>query len=70
MQPEGDIFDIIREASQAASLVFIGVREPATEETPEAYSEYYRLLLDRTENFPPTAMVLAAEDIKFQQIFQ
>ena len=70
VQPQGDIFDTIRDASQAASLAFIGMREPEPDETPQAYRDYYRSLLDRTEDFPPTAMVLAAEDIKFQQIFQ
>ena len=70
VQPQGDIFDTIRDASQAASLVFMGMRDPAPEETPQAYRDYYQLLLDHTDNFPPTAMVLAAEDIKFQEIFQ
>lgn len=69
-QAEGDVFDTIRVSSQTASLIFMGLREPTPEETPEAYSEYYRSLLDRTEDFPPTAMVLAAEAIKFQQIFR
>ena len=29
VQPQGDIFDTIRDASQAASLVFLGMRDPA-----------------------------------------
>jgi hypothetical protein len=59
----------IRESSADADLVFIGMRPPDEDETVESYSEYYRGLMERTEDFPMLAIVLAAEEIKFQDIF-
>jgi amino acid transporter len=70
IQPAGEIFDTIRQASQQANLVLIGLREPEPEETPEVYRQYYQSLLDHTRDFPPTAIVLAAEEIEFQRIFR
>lgn len=60
----------IRETSQDADLVFIGMRPPAEDETLESYAGYYRELIERTERFPMLAMVLAAEEIRFQDIFE
>ncbi|MFH1829595.1 MAG: amino acid permease [Pseudomonadota bacterium] len=59
----------IKQASQDADIVFIGMRPPDQEETPEEYVNYYSELMVRTADFPPLAIVLAAEDIKFQDIF-
>lgn len=59
----------IRESSHDADLVFIGMRPPDENETVESYSAYYRELMQRTEGFPMLAIVLAAEEIKFQDIF-
>ena len=52
-----------------ADLVFIGMRPPDDDETVDSYAEYYRGLIERTEGFPMLAIVLAAEKIKFQDIF-
>jgi amino acid transporter len=59
----------IREASRDVDLVFIGMRPPDEDETVESYTAYYRILMERTEDFPMLAIVLAAEEIKFQDIF-
>ncbi len=59
----------IRESSSDADLVFIGMRPPEDDETVESYTAYYRELMERTEGFPMLAIVLAAEEIKFQDIF-
>ncbi len=59
----------IREASHDADLAFIGMRPPDEDETVESYAAYYRILMERTEGFPMLAIVLAAEKIKFQDIF-
>ncbi len=59
----------IREASKDADLVFIGMRPPGEDETVESYADYYAQLMARTAGFPPMAIVLAAEDLKFQDIF-
>ncbi len=65
-----DVFASIREQSRGASLTFIGMRAPGEDESTDAYSEYYADLLRRTKNMPPTAFVLAAEEIEFQTIFR
>jgi len=60
----------IRRFSQDADLVFLGMRPPEPEESAEDYADYYEGLMKRTENFPPLAFVLAAEGIKFSDIFR
>ena len=61
-------YDIIREASTDAGLVFMGMRAPGEEETDEEYSRYYGNLMEVTGNMPPLAFVLAAEAIEFRQV--
>ncbi len=70
------LFNRIRQESTGADLVFIGMLPPDLEkfkEDPEAtinaYAEYYRLILELTKDFPPIAIVLAAEDVDFHKIF-
>ncbi|MEW5800541.1 MAG: Na-K-Cl cotransporter [bacterium] len=67
---EDIIATTIRRFTQDADLVFLGMRPPAYQESPEEYASYYEGLMKRTENFPPTAIVLAAEEIKFSDIFR
>ena len=67
---ERETFEVIREESRPAHLVFLGLRAPGPDESAEAYAGYYQQLLARTEGFPPTALVMAAEDIDFQRILQ
>ncbi len=62
-------FDLIREHSQDASLVFLGMREPEDGESKESYSHYYEQLLNGASNMPTTAFVLASEEINFEGIF-
>jgi len=64
-----DAFHMITSASREADLVLLGIRPPDPEETFEDYSAYYADLLTRSEGLPVTALVLAAEDIDFQRIF-
>jgi hypothetical protein len=45
------------------------MRPPNEDETVESYADYYKILIERTEGFPMLAIVLAAEEIKFQDIF-
>ncbi|UCC75225.1 MAG: amino acid permease [Gemmatimonadota bacterium] len=63
-------FDIITAASAEADLVFVGIRPPDPDESLEEYARYYVQLLNYTEPLPATALVLAAEDIEFQRIFE
>lgn len=65
-----DLFSSIRETSREADLVFVGLRPPSDGESPEDFSRYYADLLDKTRGFPPTALVLAAENISFTRIFE
>ena len=64
------IFDIIRDSSRDAGIVFLGLRCPEKEESPEEYSSYYQQLLADIHDMPVTALVLSAEDIDFQRIFK
>lgn len=59
----------IRERSMDADLVFIGLRPPEDDEPPEVYARYFDDLMEKTAGYPLLAIVLAAEDIKFQEIF-
>ena len=60
----------IRRFSKDADLLFLGMRPPVAEESVDQYAMYYKKLIQRTAKFPPTALVLAAEDIKFSDIFR
>ena len=64
-----DIFETIRESSQGADLVLLGIRPPLVGEGTDEYGGYYQNLLVRTSGFPPTALVLACEDVDFSRIF-
>ncbi len=70
MREGRDVYDIIRSSSEGADLLLLGIRVPGEDETPEEYSEYYRRLLDMTRGFPPTALLMAAEQVDFWRIFQ
>lgn len=68
--PEKEAFNLLREKSADAAMLFLGMRPPAADETPESYSLYYQSLMDVTDGFPATAFVLCAEDLDFDRIFQ
>ena len=63
-----NFFDMIRQSSSDAGLVFMGMRSPNEGETHEQYSRYYGNLMDSTRDMPPLAFVLAAEAIEFRQV--
>ncbi|MBN1586712.1 MAG: amino acid permease [Candidatus Omnitrophica bacterium] len=63
------VFEVIGEASSGASLVFLGMRAPEEGEETQSYEDYYRKLMKLTDGYPATAMVMAAEDIRFGEIF-
>jgi len=65
-----DVFETIRNSSEGASLVFLGMRPPEDDEPVEEYSRYYQDLLRRTESLPSTVMVIAAETIDFHRVFE
>jgi amino acid transporter len=62
-------FSMIQDQSLDADFVFIGLRPPAPDEPIEEYSQYYSTLVQQSSGIPPTAYVLASEDINFQKIF-
>jgi amino acid transporter len=62
-------FEIIGRASREADLVFLGIRPPEPDESVDDYCTYYSRLLEHTQDLPATGLVLAAEDIDFQKIF-
>ena len=61
-------YDIIRQSSADAGLVFMGMRPPGEEESVEEYSGYYGNLMEATLEMPPLAFVLAAEAIEFRKV--
>ncbi len=61
-------YDIIRQSSADAGLVFMGMRSPGEEESIADYSRYYGTLMEATKGMPSIAFVLAAEAIEFRQI--
>ncbi len=63
-----NFFDIIRQSSADAGLVFMGMRPPGEEESIEEYSRYYGNLMEATLEMPPLAFVLAAEAIEFREV--
>ena len=69
LEPAESVFSDIRESSRDADLVFLGMRPPAAEEKVSAYRVYYSSLISRTDGLPPTAFVLAAENVDFFSIF-
>lgn len=69
-EPEGAVFDIIREESQGADIVFLGMRPPDDEESKEDYNEYYKTLVESTTGMPPLALVMAAKNIDFTALFK
>ncbi len=66
---DSDTFGLIADSSKDASLVFLGFRPPAVDETLESFTNYYQNLINDTLSFPPTAFVYAAQDLQFRQIF-
>ncbi len=63
-------FSVMRESSSGADLVLLGLRAPEPDETVEQYAEYYWTFITNLRGFPATAIVLAAEDLDFQKIFE
>jgi hypothetical protein len=62
-------YEIIRASSQGASLVLMGMPPPQEGESLESDRDRYRKLLESTAGLPPSALVLAAQDIEFHRIF-
>ncbi len=61
-------YDIIRQSSSDAGLVFMGMRPPREGESNEDYARYYGNLMEATKEMPPLAFTLAADAIEFRQV--
>lgn len=55
--------EILHESSKDADLVFMGMAEP-----DENFAEYYKNLQSRLDDLPTTILVLAVEDISFDEV--
>ena len=62
-------FDEIRKYSKGAGIVFFGMAAPDENDSPEAYSNYYRQLQKNTDNFPQLAYILSGEPLSFEDLF-
>jgi solute carrier family 12 (sodium/potassium/chloride transporter), member 2 len=69
VKTDEDVFSLIEKHSRKADIVFIGLRHPEANESPEAYGAYYGDFMKKIQHLPPTAIILAAEDIEFHKIF-
>ncbi len=62
-------YDVIRDSSADADLVFLGMRAPEDEDLPEHDARaYYQNLIESMRGFRAAALVLAAEDIHFESM--
>ncbi|MGA1871307.1 MAG: amino acid permease, partial [bacterium] len=68
--PNDIISTTIKHFSQDADLVWLGMRAPGPDESVEEYAAYYENLIKSTKKFPPLALILAAEEINFGDIFR
>lgn len=62
-------FKVISEESKDAELALIGMRPPMKDEPDEDYSVYYEGMLFSADELPQAVLVMAAEDIEFNEIF-
>jgi len=60
-----NVFEMMRDTSSETDLVLMGIRPPGESEDLESYTSSYRRLLIHTEDLPPSALVLAAQEIEF-----
>lgn len=60
----------IKNFSQTADLVWMGMKAPESDETDQDYATYYENLMKSTKGFPPLAFVLSGEDLNFNEIFK
>lgn len=56
-------WEIIRESSSSADLIFLGMAEPH-----DGYETYYDQLQKQTEGLPTTVFTLAAEELEFGEV--
>jgi hypothetical protein len=70
VQTGSSVFDMIRQSSASADLVFIGMRPPNEDETAESYSAYCEWLLRNIEALPAAALAMAGEKVDFKRIFE
>jgi len=71
VHPYGDspLATTIKESSQGADLVMLGIKAPGEDESDEQYASYYEEFMQRTEGYPLLAAILIGQDIKFSEIF-
>jgi hypothetical protein len=60
----------IKNFSQNADLVWMGMKAPNSNESDQDYAIYYENLIKSTKGFPPLAFVLTGENINFSEIFK
>ncbi len=62
-------FEVIAASSCDAKLVFLGMRTPEENETDALYADYYRHILEQTEDLPATALVIASGKVNLDALF-
>jgi amino acid transporter len=62
-------FDIINRVSAGAGFVLLGLHSPKGSTDKEAYQRYFEGLMDKISPLPATGLVMAREDVDFDQLF-
>jgi hypothetical protein len=62
-------FDIITSVSADADFVLLGLHPPKDTTDTESYQRYFESLIDKISPLPATGLVMAREDIEFDQLF-
>jgi amino acid transporter len=65
----GEPFDVIRRHSRQATLIFLGLRPRDAGESLDEYAAYYGSVVQRTADFPPTALVVAGGEVDLHRLF-
>ena len=64
-----DPFTAIRRDSREADLLFLGIRPREEGEELADYAAYYEKLARQTDGLPPTALVIAGEEVDVHRLF-
>lgn len=61
--------EILSEHSKKSTFVLLGLHSPLENETSEQYQSYISKVLGQIKYLPPTALVMARENIEFDHLF-
>ncbi len=66
----GSFFNLVKQYSANAAMIFLSLRPPKTEESLEDYAVYFKNLPIKSAAFPPVALVMCASQTNLQEVVQ